>query len=149
MTEYELRTHLPDLSAQEAELCKSPPFKPFGAEDAKVLALARWFKSSYMRWVDPIKCPQCGGATHGAGGVQPDDVERKGGAGRVEVHICMEGCGGLSRFPRYNNVQTLLSTREGRCGGFPHLEPLLRYAQELTIRRIRSALLRLSSRSGY
>jgi peptide-N4-(N-acetyl-beta-glucosaminyl)asparagine amidase len=122
MTAYELLTHLPDLTSAEAELRRSPPFKPFGSVEAKVLALARWFKQSYMTWVDPIKCPQCGEKTQSAGGISPDDIERQDGAGRVELHVCIGpdgpgiGCGGIRRFARYNDVKTLLRTREGRCG---------------------------------
>lgn len=97
-----------------------PPFRPFGREDAQVLALARWFKTSYMTWIDPIKCPTCGGSTKSMGLVTPNEAEFKKGAGRVELHVCTEdegkGCGGQRRFQRYNDFNVLLQTREGRCG---------------------------------
>jgi peptide-N4-(N-acetyl-beta-glucosaminyl)asparagine amidase len=82
-----------------------------GAEDALAISLVRWFKFDFMTWVDPVKCPQCGGTTKGRGVLQGGDVneeERQGGAARVELYQCVEaqldgeeGCGGMRRFPRY------------------------------------------------
>lgn len=70
-----------------------------------------------MTWVDPIKCPKCGGPTRSAGSATPTEEERRDGAGRVELHQCEdEGCNGQRRFRRYTRVQTLLRTKEGRCG---------------------------------
>jgi hypothetical protein len=94
---------------------KDPPFTPFGREDALALAAARWFKHEFFRWVDPIKCAQCGSATQSAAAGTPTEEERAGGAGRVEVHRCTV-CGADRRFPRYNRVRALIASREGRCG---------------------------------
>ena len=107
---------LPDLEAEIRELIARPPFKPFGQEDAHVLALARWFKSSFMKWVDPIPCTSCNGKTVGIGGAEPTYREREEGGGRVELHRC-EACGTVVRFVRYGNPMTLLRERRGRCGG--------------------------------
>ncbi|KAK4684910.1 peptide-N4-(N-acetyl-beta-glucosaminyl)asparagine amidase, partial [Tremellales sp. Uapishka_1] len=118
----ELRSLLPDFSKPIDFLLTSPPFTPFGQEDALVISMAKWFKSSFMRWCDPIKCPDCGGATASSGSAEPNRIELQDGAGRVEVHSCsMKGCGGIRRFARYNSIRTLLRTREGRCGEWAHL----------------------------
>ncbi|OCF34733.1 hypothetical protein I316_03777 [Kwoniella heveanensis BCC8398] len=122
VTEYEIRSVLPDLSFATASLLSNLPFKPFGPVDAEVLALARWFKSSYMRWIDPIPCPTCGGPTFGAGSSQPMSHERLDGAGRVELHNCRDpACGGQRRFARYGKIRALLRSREGRCGEWAQL----------------------------
>lgn len=85
-----------------------------GEVDRLVLVVARWFKHEYFRWVDPIKCPLCGGDTRGSA-VAPTDEERRDGAGRCELHTCVK-CGGSDRFPRYTEVKALMRSRRGRCG---------------------------------
>lgn len=75
-----------------------------GDEDGLALALVKWFKADFFTWVDPIKCPRCGGGTRMKGMGNPNEEERAGGAGRVEIHVCSEsttGCSGETRFPRY------------------------------------------------
>lgn len=90
--------------------------------DHFVLALARWFKSDYMSWIDPIRCPQCGGSTKGGGSALPTPTEQADGGGRVELHQCEKpGCGAIRRFVRYGKIGPLLRTREGRCGEWAHL----------------------------
>jgi peptide-N4-(N-acetyl-beta-glucosaminyl)asparagine amidase len=86
----------------------NPPIDP---EDALAIALVRWFKTSFMQWVDPVKCPKCHGTTEGSGTLLGNDItsmEKTGGAGRVEIYNCIEiqkdgtrGCKGTKRFPRY------------------------------------------------
>lgn len=94
-----------------------PPFQPFGHDDALALALVKWFKGSFMRWIDPITCPDCKGPTTSIGGDDPSEKEKLDGAGRVELHGCVDPvCGGVRRFCRYNKTSTLFRTREGRCG---------------------------------
>lgn len=107
--------HLPAKARELLANEKEHTFQPFGYEDALALVTARWFKHEYFRWVDPIKCAQCGGETRGTGAGQPTADERAGGAGRVELHTCVD-CAAVRRFPRYNEVKALMGSREGRCG---------------------------------
>jgi peptide-N4-(N-acetyl-beta-glucosaminyl)asparagine amidase len=106
---------VPALAAALLANAAEQPFTPFGAEDATVLAGARWFKHTYFRWVDPIKCTSCQGGTQFAGMGEPSAQERARGGGRVELHRCT-ACGAERRFPRYGEVRALLESREGRCG---------------------------------
>jgi peptide-N4-(N-acetyl-beta-glucosaminyl)asparagine amidase len=91
--------------------------------DDFVLALAKWFKSDYMSWVDPIRCPVCDGPTQAAESVAPTPAERTEGGGRVELHRCSlePACEGVRRFVRYGQIGPLLRSREGRCGEWAHL----------------------------
>nr|XP_031862971.1 uncharacterized protein CI109_001446 [Kwoniella shandongensis]KAA5530043.1 hypothetical protein CI109_001446 [Kwoniella shandongensis] len=132
-----LQSLLPDLSRQISSLLASPPFQPFGKEDATVLGLCQWFKSSFMRWIDPIPCPICGGSTHSEGSASPTTEEREDGAGRVELHKCNDtSCGAVRRFGRYGKVGTLIRTREGRCGEWAHLFYVLLRARGIDARYI-------------
>lgn len=120
MLPYELKSYLPRLdTGAEAirKLMAAPPWPGFTHEDAKVTALSKWFKQSFMKWVDPIKCPVCGGSTQSIGVEGSSSEERFGGSGRTELHKCVKPeCGGVRRFPRYNRIPSLLRSREGRCG---------------------------------
>jgi hypothetical protein len=117
ITPSSLLALIPPLSSEISTLLADPPWTPFSEVDARVLAMARWFKSDFMRWVDPIMCPSCGGKTAAAGGVEPSRKQRQDGAGRVELHVCVDGgCGGEKAFARYGKIATLVKTREGRCG---------------------------------
>jgi hypothetical protein len=77
--------------------------------------LTYWYKHEYFQWVNAPDCSACGGKTQGIGGTAPSAMEQRWGAGRVEVYSC-EGCGGITRFPRYNHPAKLLDTHCGRCG---------------------------------
>ncbi|KIR39842.1 peptide-N4-(N-acetyl-beta-glucosaminyl)asparagine amidase [Cryptococcus deuterogattii 99/473] len=122
VSEYDVRMLIPDMTSSIASISSNPPFRPFDRVDAEVLALCRWFKNDYMRWVDPIRCPACAGPTFSAGTVPPDRTELWDGAARVEVHVCKDkNCATQRRFPRYGKVSTLLRTKEGRCGEWAHL----------------------------
>lgn len=72
-------------------------------EDALAEALVKWFKPNFFIWIDPIKCPKCGGETKLKEVQGPSTAEdRAGGARRVELHLCGdESCGTIDRFPRY------------------------------------------------
>lgn len=100
-----------------------PSTSSTGSEtDDFVLALARWFKSDYMTWIDPVPCPACQGPTKGTGSTNPTEAERSEGGGRVELHQCIRGgCGATRRFVRYGQIRPLMRTREGRCGEWAHL----------------------------
>lgn len=104
-----------DLGGRIEALKQSPPFEPFGEEEAVVLAMAQWFKHDFMTWVDPIKCPSCGGETKFSGIVPPTKSESDEDTQRVESHRCIL-CQTERRFGRVNRVSVLLKTREGRCG---------------------------------
>ncbi len=121
----EVRSHLPLFETQIKSHMANPPFAPFGREDALVLTLVKWFKNDFMRWVDPIMCPACGGSTSLKGGDEPNAQERLDGAGRVELHECLDtSCKGMKRFSRYGSVRKLLETREGRCGESELIAPI-------------------------
>ncbi|KAG8940232.1 Peptide-N(4)-(N-acetyl-beta- glucosaminyl)asparagine amidase [Tulasnella sp. 424] len=62
-----------------------------GYEDGLANALVKWFKDNYFKWIDPVKCPRCGGKTVLREMGAPTAEETQGGAGRVEVHACAEG----------------------------------------------------------
>ncbi|XP_052796357.1 peptide-N(4)-(N-acetyl-beta-glucosaminyl)asparagine amidase-like [Mya arenaria] len=83
--------------------------------DCLVLALLKWFKTSFFKWVDAPACKRCGGKTSFQSGGQPTAEELRYEGNRVEVYRC-NVCGELTRFVRYNNPGKLLETREGRCG---------------------------------
>ena len=72
-------------------------------EDALAEALVKWFKPNFMVWVDPVLCPICNSSMLVRDVQGPStEEEKKGGAGRVEIHACTKvGCGGIVRFPRY------------------------------------------------
>lgn len=61
-----------------------------------------------------MPCERCGGPTVGTGVGQesPSSEERAGQAARVELHHC-RACNLMNRFPRYNDVRTLMRTRRG------------------------------------
>jgi peptide-N4-(N-acetyl-beta-glucosaminyl)asparagine amidase len=108
---------VPDFSAEIQNLLDNPPFEPFGKEDARALVLARWYKASFMKWVDPILCDTCSSECVSMGQADPNEEERSIGAGRVELHQCTkQECKRVVRFPRINRPSTLLKTRTGRCG---------------------------------
>ena len=84
-------------------------------KDFLLLALLKWFKYTFFKWVDTLPCYQCGGPTQHNGSVQPSNDDLRWGASRVEAHVCRV-CNINTRFPRYTNPEKLLDTRRGRCG---------------------------------
>ena len=90
--------------------------------DDLVLALVRWFKYKFFKWYKP-RCPNCdkgGPNIDSVGVVGPSTpLEISGKASRVECYKC-KACSTEFRFPRFNDVRTLLSPdgRRGRCGEF-------------------------------
>ncbi|KAG8720884.1 peptide-N4-(N-acetyl-beta- glucosaminyl)asparagine amidase [Ceratobasidium sp. 394] len=80
-------------------------------DDALAQVLVKWFKNEYFKWADPIKCPKCSGKTEMTGMVTPNEYERAGGAGRVEMHVCTREngvCDGRFRFPRFKYVHPIV-----------------------------------------
>eukprot|EP00930_Biecheleria_cincta_P048382 TRINITY_DN33705_c0_g1_i1.p1 TRINITY_DN33705_c0_g1~~TRINITY_DN33705_c0_g1_i1.p1 ORF type:complete len:805 (-),score=147.47 TRINITY_DN33705_c0_g1_i1:59-2425(-) len=89
---------------------------PLPGRDEELKQLMNWFKHSFFTWMNNPPCNACGEkGTKNAGTAPPTAQERKGDAGGVEVYTC-PSCGATTRFPRYNNPETLLETRTGRCG---------------------------------
>jgi hypothetical protein len=87
-----------------------------GFELAFMRKLLHWFKHEFFTWTNAPRCEHCGSTdTVGIGGTQPNQIEQSYGAGSVEVASCNK-CGGVTRFPRYNDPSKLLETRQGRCG---------------------------------
>lgn len=87
----------------------------WGLQDYLVMELLRWFKQDFFKWVNHPKCSKCDGDTKGIGSTAPNDYEKSGGAGIVELSEC-PNCKQTERFPRYNQPKRLLQTRQGRCG---------------------------------
>lgn len=91
-------------------------------DDDLARSLVRWFKYTFFKWYKP-RCPSCdkgGPDIDSLGVVGPSTpLEISGKANRVEVYKC-KCCGSSFRFPRFNDVRTLLSPdgRRGRCGEF-------------------------------
>ncbi|MEW5304097.1 MAG: hypothetical protein WDW36_006731 [Sanguina aurantia] len=107
----------------------------YSLQDLLAQGLLKWFKNSFFTWVDTVPCERCGGPTVGTGVGQesPTAAERAGQAARVELHHC-RACDLMSRFPRYNDVRTLMRTRRGRCGEWAHCFLLVLRAAGLVAR---------------
>jgi len=93
-------------------------------EDALADATVKWFRDDFFVWADrkTEKCPVCGSSMRCQGSPIPTEDEQRGGAGQVEMHVCIvPTCNGNFRFPRYNDPAVLMRTRVGRCGEFANL----------------------------
>uniref|UniRef100_A0A8C8S4A3 Peptide-N(4)-(N-acetyl-beta-glucosaminyl)asparagine amidase n=1 Tax=Pelusios castaneus TaxID=367368 RepID=A0A8C8S4A3_9SAUR len=84
-------------------------------DDFLLLELLHWFKGEFFQWVNTLPCSKCGGPTELKGNLPPNDDDLRWDGMRVENHHCNQ-CQFSSRFPRYNNPEKLLETRQGRCG---------------------------------
>jgi peptide-N4-(N-acetyl-beta-glucosaminyl)asparagine amidase len=94
-------------------------------QDCLAQVLVEWAKRDFLKWVDPVKCAQCGGDTVAMGsGTSSIEEKERGGAGRVELYKCKKD-GSITRFPRYTKLEKLLQTKTGRCGEFAALFMLL------------------------
>lgn len=100
--------------------------------DHLVRALLQWFHDEFFTFVRTPPCRksdcQSGASAMRALGTEPPTpAELNLGAGRTEVYVC-EACGQRERFPRINNVRTLLTRpefRRGRCGEWANCFTLL------------------------
>ncbi|XP_032091416.1 peptide-N(4)-(N-acetyl-beta-glucosaminyl)asparagine amidase [Thamnophis elegans] len=84
-------------------------------EDILLVELINWFKCSFFKWVDNLPCSKCRGQTETKDNLLPNEDDLRWDASRVENHFCNQ-CQFSNRFPRYNNPEKLLETRQGRCG---------------------------------
>ncbi|KAJ8599755.1 hypothetical protein CTAYLR_003394 [Chrysophaeum taylorii] len=120
-----------DPAAQAAALAAMPEevrsYRYEGSSyppDAALSALIKWFKGGLFKWFNkPDACASCGTTNkanlkyHSTTG-PASEAEVAGKASRVEVYACAL-CGSKeTRFPRFNDAVTLLSSRRGRCGEF-------------------------------
>ncbi|XP_034835299.1 peptide-N(4)-(N-acetyl-beta-glucosaminyl)asparagine amidase [Maniola hyperantus] len=88
---------------------------------ALLLELLGWFKHKFFMWLDQPACARCGGTTTF---LNNTSLTTKTETCRVEVYKCVD-CATVCKFPRYNDVRTLLRTRCGRCGEWANCFTLL------------------------
>ena len=91
-----------------------PPAAAEAADMAAWCELLTWFREHF-----PYNRAQCACGAHGEliGNVRANAREREGRAMRTELQWC-GASGVMQRFPRYNDVATILTTRKGRCGEY-------------------------------
>ena len=82
-------------------------------------ALLAWFRERFP--YDRADCARCTNTESGdaaiLGNTAAPPAERALGALRTELQYC-GACATVSRFPRYNEVATILQERRGRCGEY-------------------------------
>lgn len=119
-----------------------------GDTELLLLALMRWFKGDFFKWLNQPPCPNA--STSSGVGVQhsmqytrtdtPSTAEAVGWPSRVEVYRCTAaGCGGEARFPRNNNPAHMLrdrAARRGRCGEFANAFGLICRALGIDVRYV-------------
>lgn len=89
---------------------------PLPGRDEELKQLMNWFKHSFFKWMNNPPCHACGETnTRNCGTGSPTAQEQQGNAGVVELYTCPR-CSATTRYPRYNDPETLLQTRSGRCG---------------------------------
>lgn len=105
--------------------------------DQGIKDLLGWFKGYFTWFKKPARCEACGANTFDFVRTEGPSTqqERDGEAGRVEIYKCTM-CASLSRFPRYNNPVTLLTSRLGRCGEFANCFALCCVAAGLETRYV-------------
>ncbi|KAM9986812.1 hypothetical protein ACTFIY_011232 [Dictyostelium cf. discoideum] len=103
----------------------------------KMLMLLDWFKNEYFTWTNSPECSdiKCGTpSTSAVGSDSPTFEERSHQVSIVEVYRCASNH--ITRFPRYNSVEKLLSTKCGRCGEWANAFTLFSMALGFTTRYI-------------
>uniref|UniRef100_A0A1B0CRQ6 Peptide-N(4)-(N-acetyl-beta-glucosaminyl)asparagine amidase n=1 Tax=Lutzomyia longipalpis TaxID=7200 RepID=A0A1B0CRQ6_LUTLO len=76
--------------------------------DLLLVDFTEWFRSSFFTWINQLPCKVCK-QTNGRSSVSVEDGIRV-----EELHCCST----VTRFYRYEDVATLLTTRMGRCGEY-------------------------------
>ncbi|EAL73537.1 hypothetical protein DDB_G0268168 [Dictyostelium discoideum AX4] len=103
----------------------------------KMLMLLDWFKNEYFTWTNSPECSdiKCGTpSTSSVGSDRPTFEEQSHQVSIVEVYRCASNH--VTRFPRYNSVEKLLSTKCGRCGEWANAFTLFSIALGFTTRYI-------------
>jgi hypothetical protein len=92
--------------------------------DAQVLfnlkQVAVWFRETFPYYYD--NCDNCHNKRNNSfiGYIKPNSDERSSKAGRTELYLC-SCCSSVTRFPRFNLLNRVLTTRRGRCGEYSML----------------------------
>ena len=103
--------------------------------DAVVEVITKWFKEEFFTFVKSPKCRLCQSDTQAMGDGPVTAEEVKWRASTASVFHC-PSCGAKTRFVRYNSVEKLLETRQGRCGEFANCFGAILAALEFDVRMV-------------
>lgn len=102
------------LCASAASLGRVPDWEE---ADCLMQVLLRWFRASFMTWVNNPPCERCNSVSVALGNTPPTEEEERWGATTVELYRCSnEICKSYVRFPRYSSPVKLMEVRRGRGG---------------------------------
>lgn len=106
-----------DLESIYAAVDSQSETDTLGYTDLLARQVLHFFKHSFFTWVNSPPCETCGNTQLQNCGVSPPKSaeEISGKAHVVELYRCND-CRRVTRFPRYNDMCTLLKWRKGRCG---------------------------------
>ena len=80
-------------------------------------SITRWFRRDFFTFIFNPPCSLCGCKTDANGMTTPTPDESAREASVVELYTCSStDCKAYERFPRYQDVWTLMETRRGRAG---------------------------------